>query len=334
MQPERCSSGDTGEGRGGNSSSPPESASQQLVSRPSLGSRSHWHFLKWHVKHQNFAAQRETSTLQAGEVDVLLTLGDVHFATATEAATRGDPPEVIEAEFARAEESFEAARRASLEPESASSSTTAPDSSSPSPGATIVRFKTGLAKVALARNRPADCLGHLEELPVSEPFVLQLRGEAHAAMHAYDQARDELAEAARLWRRAGDGMHEQATLQELERVRKRIEAEHVGAGRLIVFHAAPLVESDQAPAASISANDPSPPASCSLLPSRSGSVCVHGARCAPQLLLSSARSRSHLSLRRLKTCRRRCSSPTSQCSTSSPRGITHRASPWSPLTAS
>ena len=258
-QPERCSSGDTDEGRGGNSSSPPESASQQLVSRPSLGSRSHWHFLKWHVKHQNFAAQRETSTLQAGEVDVLLTLGDVHFATATEAATRGDPPEVIEAEFARAEESFEAARRASLEPESASSSTTAPDSSSPSPGATTVRFKTGLAKVALARNRPADCLGHLEELPVSEPFVLQLRGEAHAAMHAYDQARDELAEAARLWRRAGDGMHEQATLQELERVRKRIEAEHVGAGRLIVFHAAPLVESDQAPAASISANDPEPP---------------------------------------------------------------------------
>ena len=73
--------------------------------------------------------------------------------------------------------------------------------------------------------------------------MLQLRGEAHAAEGEWDKARREFADAAKLWRRSGDGMHEQAALLELERVRKNIEAQHVDAGRLIVFHAAPLVES-------------------------------------------------------------------------------------------
>ena len=72
-----------------------------------------------------------------------------------------------------------------------------------------------------------------------------MRGEAHAAIGELEAARRELYEAAKLWRRSGDGMHEQAALLELERVRKNIEAEShsESTGRLVVFHAAPLVES-------------------------------------------------------------------------------------------
>jgi hypothetical protein len=69
-----------------------------------------------------------------------------------------------------------------------------------------------------------------------------MRGEAHAALGELETARAELTQAASLWWRANDGLHEQATRFELERVRRRLDAQHVDAGRLIVFHAAPLVE--------------------------------------------------------------------------------------------
>jgi hypothetical protein len=42
-----------------------------------------------------------------------------------------------------------------------------------------------------------------------------------------EAARAELSEAAKLWRRSGDGMHEQAALLELERVRRKIDQQHV-----------------------------------------------------------------------------------------------------------
>jgi hypothetical protein len=106
----------------------------------------------------------------------------------------------------------------------------------------LLRAAVGLAKVALARNECALCIRRLEGLPATEPAVLQMRGEAHAALGELEKARAELTQAASLWWRANDGLHEQATLVELERVRRRLDAQHVDAGRLIVFHAAPLVE--------------------------------------------------------------------------------------------
>ena len=55
-------------------------------------------------------------------------------------------------------------------------------------------------------------------------------------------ARDELQKAVEVWQQAGEGMHVQASLAALEGVRKRLEAQLVDAGRLVVFHAAPLAE--------------------------------------------------------------------------------------------
>jgi hypothetical protein len=110
-----------------------------------------------------------------------------------------------------------------------------------------MRATVGLAKVALARDDASRCLSLLSRMPQKEPAVRQLRGEAHAALGQLEKARSELSEAARMWRRASDGMHEQAALIELERVRKDMEAQHVDAGRLVVFHAAPLVESVATP---------------------------------------------------------------------------------------
>ena len=43
-------------------------------------------------------------------------------------------------------------------------------------------------------------------------MVVQLRGEAHAALGELDRARHELSESAKLWHKAGDGMHEQVCL--------------------------------------------------------------------------------------------------------------------------
>ena len=282
--------------------------------RAAHNSRSRWNFLKWHV-----FRERVSGASGGGPVLALLTLGDVHFASATEAAQRGEPREVVHEQLCQAESIFSAAlsavprlspmasptlRHRRLERIASPIGSSSPpprdqhgdgasrDGGSADGGAatgggeddqglhkndqddqddqgrggdyslsegrargrgegkggaavssTYMRATVSLAKVALARHDESRCLHLLAELPDTEAVVVQLRGEAHAAMGELDRARTQLTEAARLWRRAGDGMHEQAVLLELERVRKSIEAHHDGAGRLVVFHAAPLVES-------------------------------------------------------------------------------------------
>jgi hypothetical protein len=91
----------------------------------------------------------------------------------------------------------------------------------------LLRAAVGLAKVALVRNEFALCIRLLEGLPTTEPAVLQMRGEAHAALGELETARAELTQAASLWWRANDGLHEKVTLVELERVRRRLVAQHV-----------------------------------------------------------------------------------------------------------
>lgn len=68
---------------------------------------------------------------------------------------------------------------------------------------------TGLAKVAMAQSDPSRCVKLLEDCPVDEPEVVQLSGEAHAALGDLDVAQDALQHAIELWKQVGSGIHVQ-----------------------------------------------------------------------------------------------------------------------------
>ena len=101
-----------GEGR-----SPPSSPGRSRTARTS---RSRWNFLKWHIFRERVSGGTGVGGAvhgggggHGGAVHALLTLGDVHFASATQAVQRGGPEDAIAVEeFAAAEESFNAALRA------------------------------------------------------------------------------------------------------------------------------------------------------------------------------------------------------------------------------
>ena len=101
-----------GEGR-----SPPSSPGRWRAARTS---RSRWNFLKWHIFRERVGGGTGVGGAvhgggggHGGAVHALLTLGDVHFASATQAVQRGGPEDAIAVEeFAAAEESFNAALRA------------------------------------------------------------------------------------------------------------------------------------------------------------------------------------------------------------------------------
>ena len=135
--------------------------------------------------------------LHGGPIQALLTLGDVHFASATAAAQRDDPSESVLDLYHQAEESFKMALRAAAKSPphspiarrtSREASPTAkqatPSASSPklpvqkaSPvgdpasafSFTCMRATVGLAKVALARGEEKHCVELLDELPDTEP---------------------------------------------------------------------------------------------------------------------------------------------------------------------
>ena len=70
----------------------------------------------------------------------------------------------------------------------------APSAASAVVSASELRATVGLAKVALARNENVQCLSLLAGLPEAEPAVLQMRGEAHAALGELETARLELSQ--------------------------------------------------------------------------------------------------------------------------------------------
>ena len=382
---------DDGGGRGGEDDDSGRGDGPRAPSRrisPHHGHRARWKFLKWQIM------RTCPNEGPCPKVQAFLTLGDVHFATATELAQQGESAEVVADAYARAENAFSSAlasikrglllrsahhgahsiirNSADLGEEAVAASTSIPEpadllsaefssavlsagsggsspvapSTAPSPIAplasgsdggegkipgkvsdgveggssstaeppiagaiseaeppiagaiseaelpvNLLRAAVGLAKVALARNESALCIRRLEGLPATEPVVLQMRGEAHAALGELETARAELTQAASLWWRANDGLHEQATLVELERVRRRLDAQHVDTGRLSIFHAAPLVEHVEVtaprrprrpPRAGIACKTPPRRPSCTRSRSRSASGCARGASCAPR----------------------------------------------------
>ena len=143
--------------------------------------------------------------LHGGPIQALLTLGDVHFASATEAAQRDGSRESVLELYHQAEESFKMALRAAAKspPHSPiarrTSRETSPTAKQSTPAAssrklpepklpeqkaspvgaigdpasafsfTYMRATVGLAKVALARGEEKRCVELLDELPDTEP---------------------------------------------------------------------------------------------------------------------------------------------------------------------
>ncbi|KAL1515200.1 hypothetical protein AB1Y20_004261 [Prymnesium parvum] len=165
-----------------------------------------------------------------GPVTALLSLGDAHFAAAYFAQDQSDSQAHTDPkkEYEHAEMYYARAR--------------AKTKAKQELRAEHIRALTGLANVALARLEPERTLALLDGCPHDEPAVQQLTGEAHAALGHLDKAESSLQQAVELWGKAGEGIRAQASRAALEVVRKRVEAQLVDAGRLVVFHAAPLAE--------------------------------------------------------------------------------------------
>ncbi len=106
---------------------------------------------------------------------------------------------------------------------------------------------TGLAR--LARHR-GDAMQGVEILSAhnlgvaadDDAAVLELRGKCFADLADFKRASAALERAATLWRARGDGVRTQESLAALEDVRKRQLSAQVAAPRLVVMHAAPLVQ--------------------------------------------------------------------------------------------
>ncbi len=174
-------------------------------SHSAVGSSSRlWPFLRWKVLRQRACAGN-------GPVDALLTLAEVHFASATEAAHRGDATESVSSQFELAAATFAtAAKRISTLDDEAECAVYR------------LRATIGQAKVRLASGDADGCAALLAGMPDDEPTVLYLRAKAHVASGQLETALGELTDAAALWQSSGDGIQEQAALEELEAVRKKI----------------------------------------------------------------------------------------------------------------
>ena len=162
-----------------------------------------------------------------------IVLGETHFCKALEALDKGSK----QIELQKAENFFNRViRKLKEEAQSADDETDFE---------LLLSATKSLARITHHRNEPEkgiELLYHLGEKANKIPAVLALRGKCFVDMENYEAASSAFERAAELYYQQGDGVHSQECFEALDKVRQQLRSTRVAVGRLIVIHAAPLVQ--------------------------------------------------------------------------------------------